>query len=275
MAEEKENPSTETPETAAAENQLPESTEKVESAPAESPVAPTGPEDAPASAAPPVAEETSPEADMVPEAVVAVAASVDVDEDEDIDATKIEDPKEIEKIARSNRFRGKPGGRPSAKPGPSAEEESGLTEKVVFINRCAKVVKGGRRFSFSALIVVGDGQGQVGIGFGKANEVAECIRKANEDGRKNMLKINLEQSTIPHEVLGIHGSSKVFMRPASPGTGLIAGGGVRAVAEAAGVKDLLAKSLGSDNPSNVAKAALNGLTKLSLKQEYLAARGKN
>jgi small subunit ribosomal protein S5 len=200
-----------------------------------------------------------------------VAAADEADDEEEVDATKVADPKQAERIARAARFRAKA----APKSGPADEEEGGLTEKVVFINRCAKVVKGGRRFSFSALVVVGDGQGQVGIGFGKANEVAECIRKANEDGRKNMLKVNLEQATIPHEVLGVHGSSKVFMRPASAGTGLIAGGGVRAVAEAAGVKDLLAKSLGSDNPSNVAKAALNGLAKLAHKEDFLAARGKN
>jgi len=155
-----------------------------------------------------------------------------------------------------------------------AREEDGITEKVLFINRCAKVVKGGRRFSFSALVVVGDGEGKVGIGFGKANEVSECIRKANEAGRKSMEPINLEQTTIPHEVIGEFGGSRVLMRPAAPGTGLIAGGGVRAVAEAAGVKDLLAKSLGSSNPSNVAKAALEGLKQLTHREEILQARGK-
>jgi small subunit ribosomal protein S5 len=159
------------------------------------------------------------------------------------------------------------------KPAPRREDD-GIMEKVLFINRCAKVVKGGRRFSFSALVVVGDAKGKVGIGFGKANEVAECIRKANESGRREMESINLVKDTIPHEVIGEFGGSRVLMRPAAPGTGLIAGGGVRAVAEAAGVKDLLAKSLGSSNPSNVAKAALEGLRQLTLKEEILQARGK-
>ncbi len=153
-------------------------------------------------------------------------------------------------------------------------EDDGIMEKVLFINRCAKVVKGGRRFSFSALVVVGDGKGKVGIGFGKANEVSECIRKANESGRRSMEMVNLENTTIPHEVVGEFGGSRVLMRPASAGTGLIAGGGVRAVAEAAGVRDLLAKSLGSSNPSNVAKAAMDGLRQLPLKKEILQARGK-
>ena len=171
-----------------------------------------------------------------------------------------------------------PGNRHNNRRGPKSaaprREDDGIMEKVLFINRCAKVVKGGRRFSFSALVVVGDGAGKVGIGFGKANEVAECIRKANEAGRREMESVNLVKDTIPHEIIGEFGGSRVLMRPAAPGTGLIAGGGVRAVAEAAGVKDLLAKSLGSSNPSNVAKAALEGLRQLTLKEEILQARGK-
>lgn len=156
----------------------------------------------------------------------------------------------------------------------SEGEEKGLIEKVVFINRCAKVVKGGRRFSFSALVVVGDGKGQVGIGFGKANEVSDCISKGTEDARKHMEKVNLKNTTIPHEVIGEFGGSRVLMRPASTGTGLIAGGGVRAVLEAAGVKDILAKSLGSSNPANVVKAALEGLHQLNKAEDILRARGK-
>src|SRR5438874_10901508 len=128
------------------------------------------------------------------------------------------------------------------------------TEKVVFINRCAKVVKGGRRFSFSALIVAGDHDGSVGVGFGKANEVAEAIRKASESARKSMEKVSLHENTIPHETIGEFGGGRVLLRPASPGTGVIAGGGVRAVVEAAGIRDGLAQVLGSRHPANVVEA---------------------
>src|SRR6187401_333044 len=148
------------------------------------------------------------------------------------------------------------------------------TEKVVFINRCAKVVKGGRRFSFSALIVAGDHDGKVGCGFGKANEVAEAIRKASEAARKSMEKMSLRENTIPHEVIGEFGGGRVMLRPASPGTGVIAGGGVRAVIEAAGIRDVLAKSLGSSNPSNVVKATLTALTSLRAKADIFKIRGK-
>jgi small subunit ribosomal protein S5 len=154
------------------------------------------------------------------------------------------------------------------------EEGPEYIEKVVFINRCAKVVKGGRRFSFSALVVVGDGKGKVGIGFGKANEVSECIRKGNEDARKNLEPISLNKTSIPHEVIGQFGGSKVLLKPASAGTGLIAGGGARAIVEAVGIKDILAKSLGSGNPSNVVKATLDGLRQLSPREEIYRARGK-
>ena len=147
-----------------------------------------------------------------------------------------------------------------------------MFEKVVFINRCAKVVKGGRRFSFSALSVVGDGKGNVGIGYGKANEVPDAIKKSTESAKKRMVSVKLKGSTIPHEVLGEYDGGKVFLRPASTGTGLIAGGGVRAVLEAAGVHNVLTKSMGSKNHIAVVHATLNGLLKLRLEEDFKALR---
>lgn len=156
----------------------------------------------------------------------------------------------------------------------SSDTRPDTIEKVVHINRCAKVVKGGRRFSFSALVVAGDQQGKVGWGFGKANEVADAIKKATEASRKKMNSVHLDHATIPHEVVGQHGGGYIMLKPAAPGTGIIAGGGARAVLEAAGVKDVIGKSLGSSNHANIVKATLAALGTLRPKDEILRARGK-
>jgi small subunit ribosomal protein S5 len=150
--------------------------------------------------------------------------------------------------------------------------QSDLEERVVFVNRCAKVVKGGRRFSFSAIVVVGNREGLMGYGFGKANEVADAIRKGGEIARKSMFPVTMRDRTIPHEVIGVYDGGHVLLRPAAPGTGVIAGGGVRAVLEVAGYRDVLAKSLGSNNKVNVVKATIDALNKLRSKEEIEKVR---
>ena len=176
---------------------------------------------------------------------------------------------------RPSRGRGPRRGRsaPDSGGGSGEGRENELVEKVVYINRSAKVVKGGRRFSFSALIVAGDKRGRVGLGLGKAGEVADAIRKGGDIAKQSMLSVSLREATIPHEVFSAFDGARVLLRPASPGTGIIAGKTVRAVLESAGVKDVLSKSLGSKNAANVAKATLGALRQLRMRTDIYRSRG--
>lgn len=181
--------------------------------------------------------------------------------------------KEVEEVASTKVVQEKKSFGTSNKKFFGRDSSDEYIEKIVQLNRCAKVVKGGRRFSFSALVVVGDRKGSVGFGLGKAREVSEAIRKGVDIAKKNQIKVNLREGTLPHEAYGIHDGGKVLLKPASKGTGVIAGGAVRSVLESVGVEDVLAKSLGSKNKINVVRATIDGLKQLNLGKEYFRLRG--
>ena len=181
-------------------------------------------------------------------------------------------PRQFNRGSGGGRGMGQRGPRRDNREKPQEGDGPSMIEKVVFINRCAKVVKGGRRFSFAALAVVGDGKGRVGIGYGKANEVPDAIKKGTANAHRHLVSVKLKGDTIPHDVMGQYDGGRVMLKPASPGTGLIAGGGVRAVLEAAGVKNILTKSMGSSNHIAVVHATLNGLMQLRLAENIANIR---
>jgi small subunit ribosomal protein S5 len=249
-----------------------------EEAPAEeaAPVAeeaPAAAEEAPAEEAAPVAEEAPAAKKEAPQITIPtteapapsdiVASKPDSKERQSAVIGSVDRPMATKQTRRGG-FGGQRRGGRRFGPKPPVKEEDGdaLFEKVVHINRCAKVVAGGRRFSFSALVVVGDQKGNVGVGYGKAKEVPECIRKGTEQAKRNMAPVAMRNNTIPHDVLGEHDGGRILLRPAVPGTGVIAGGGVRAVLEGAGIKDVLTKSLRSNNPAAMVFATLNALQQL-------------
>jgi len=236
---------------------------------------PSGAQESPKAAEPTPVESKEPEKAEVVEPPKEEAAAVQPEAPKGAPESKAASTKEVSPRQRGGKGGGRrgPGGGRRNFTRREAESEDGLIEKVVSINRCAKVVKGGRRFSFSALVVVGDGKGKVGYGFGKAKEVAESIRKAVDKAKKNIFDIEIAGSTIPHAALGVHKGGRVLLKPASPGTGIIAGGGVRAIIERAGIRDVLTKSLGSNNAINVVKATVDALLSLRSIETIETLRG--
>ena len=234
------------------------------------------PEKQPTEAAASAVEESAPaveeSAPAVEESAPAVEESAPAVKESAAPAAGNRGPRGNDRRGGGGQRRDRPGGK---RPQRRFDErpDDGLTEKVIFINRSTKVVKGGRRFGFSALVVVGDQGGKVGIGFGKAGEVVESIRKGSDNARAEQVSVSLLGDTLPHEVYSVYGGARVLLRPASPGTGIIAGKTARAVLEAAGVKNVLSKSLGSNNPTNVAKATLQGLRRLRLERDVMKIRG--
>ena len=227
------------------------------------------PEEQPAETVAPVAEESS---SASKESAPAAEKSEPVVEKSAAPAAGTRGPGGNDRRGGGGQRRDRPGGKRSPRRFDERPDD-GLTEKVIFINRSTKVVKGGRRFGFSALVVVGDQKGKVGLGFGKAGEVIESIRKGSDNARAEQVSVSLLGDTLPHEVYSVYGGARMLLLPASPVTGIIAGKTARSVLEAAGVKNVLSKSLGSNNPTNVAKATLQGLRRLRLERDVMKIRG--